>query len=105
MFKDRISAKMSWSDELSEVDRFEEFKKVINVELKKTVNSNWRIELRSAVDMVLKGSGVKSVDELSQEHWKPIDKQFKSNLTNLSKPIDFPKREDEYKRIYKEKNT
>ena len=105
MFKDRISAKMSWSYELSEVDRFEEFKKVINVELKKTVNSNWRIELRSAVDMVLKGSGVKSVDELSQEHWKPIDKQFKSNLTNLSKPIDFPKREDEYKRIYKEKNT
>ena len=53
----------------------------------------------AVVKQVLNDRGVKSVDELSQEHWRPIDEQFKDNLLNIKGPFQSKLRIDKYENI------
>lgn len=99
MYKDRISAKMSWSDELLEEDRFEKFKKVINVRLKKLNNSDQLVELRSAVDKVLSDIREESVDNIPYKDWKTIDDRFKEKFTDKT---DIDERYKRNREIYKD---
>ncbi|MDC1266643.1 hypothetical protein N8Z75_01565 [Crocinitomicaceae bacterium] len=104
-YKEEIDTEMKWSDKMSIEDRYEKFKIEYNNRVKKNKSGNWKVDLRSVLASTIKDKGMKSVDDLPEKDWEPIDKRFKENLLNIKGPFQGAVRIDKYKEIYKEKNT